>query len=71
MSEPNTRNPSAQVDRAFPLQGGPSASLLVGIGVALGVALKEMDDDLLAALYVQRAANGETGIASEAIIKGA
>jgi hypothetical protein len=37
MSGPNNRNPSAQVDRAFPLQGGPSASLLVGIGVALVV----------------------------------
>ena len=42
MSAPNTRDPSAQTDRTFPLQGGASASLLAGIGLALvveGVAL--------------------------------
>lgn len=42
MSAPNTRNLSARTARAFPLQGGASASLLVGIGLALvveGVAL--------------------------------
>ena len=37
MSAPHTRDLSGRPDRAFPLQGGASASLLVGIGVALVV----------------------------------
>jgi hypothetical protein len=37
MSAPHTRDPSTGPDRIFPLQGGASASLLVGIGVALVV----------------------------------
>jgi hypothetical protein len=37
MSAPNTRDPSAPTDRTFPLHGGASASLLVGIGLALVV----------------------------------
>ena len=37
MSEPHTRDASARPDQAFPLQGGASASLVVGIGVALVV----------------------------------
>jgi hypothetical protein len=42
MSASNTHDLSARTDRAFPLQGGASASLVVGIGLALvveGVAL--------------------------------
>ena len=38
----STGDPSARADQAFPLQGGTSASLLVGIGLALvveGIAL--------------------------------
>jgi len=37
MSAPHTGDLSPRSDRAFPLQGGVSASLLVGIGVALVV----------------------------------
>ena len=42
MSAPNTGDRSTRTDPVFPLQGGASASLLVGIGLALvveGVAL--------------------------------
>lgn len=42
MSAPNTRDHSARTTGAYPLQGGASASLLVGIGLALvveGIAL--------------------------------
>jgi len=37
MSAPHTRDPSTGPDRIFPLQGGASASLLVGIGMAFVV----------------------------------
>ena len=37
MSAPNTRDPSARTSLSFPLLGGASASLLVGIALALVV----------------------------------
>jgi len=37
MSAPNTRDVSPRTQRVFPLQGGASASLLAGIGLALAV----------------------------------